>query len=72
MKTVILISDRSAKRVILCPKCSNEMDEIQLSRQDLALKNATFGFLKAERFLCYGCLWEERRIRKPVKRQHHV
>ncbi len=68
----VLISHRSVKRAILCPKCGNEMDEIQLSRQDLALKKATFGFLKAERFLCYGCLWEERRIRKAVKSQYHV
>ena len=70
MQSAILLSIKSLKKATLCPKCGNEMDEIQSNKQDLALKRATFGIFSAERFLCYGCFWEERKIRNKVEKHN--
>ncbi len=70
MLTAILSPRKTLKKAILCPKCGNEMDEMQSNKQDLALKRATFGIFNAVRFLCYGCFWEERKIRNKVERRN--
>jgi len=62
MKPTSLIFNKNAEKATFCPKCGNEMDKIALNRHDIRLNRITLGILKAERFLCFGCFWAEKRF----------
>lgn len=45
-----------------CPKCGNEMDKLNKMRIDNFLSFITFKILAVERYLCFGCFWEHRKL----------
>lgn len=45
-----------------CPKCGNEMDGIVKNSKDRFLSFWSFKLFYVKRYLCYGCLWEYRKL----------
>lgn len=45
---------------VFCPKCGNEMDPVNRSSGDKILSNLFFGTFVINRYVCFGCFWEQR------------
>ena len=49
---------------VFCPKCGNEQDIIQSNAIDKMFQLLLWRSFEVKRGLCYGCLWEQRIIRR--------
>jgi hypothetical protein len=66
-----LSSNANALNTPSCPKCGNEMDRINRSAADRIFVKLTMGMIQVKRFLCLGCLWETRTMKRKISRSNY-